>query len=164
MLRTLRRADHGFTLIELLVVILIIGVLAAIAIPSFLNQRRVAHDAGAKVVARTAETAEEVAYTDGEVYVSQTAGAGPAGALNALEGTLTAASDPCVGSPPYAVSPCGLTVSAASGGYAISVTSQTGVVFTLTRSATGVIARTCDVTAAVGVGGCAKVVAGSGTW
>jgi type IV pilus assembly protein PilA len=42
------RADGGFTLIELLIVMLIIGVLAAIAIPVFLNQRAKAHDAGVK--------------------------------------------------------------------------------------------------------------------
>jgi len=58
------RGESGFTLIELLVVILIIGILAAIAIPSFLNQRSKAQDAGAKVLARTAETAAETYSTE----------------------------------------------------------------------------------------------------
>ena len=57
-------AEKGFTLIELLVVILIIGILAAIAIPSFLNQKGKANDASAKELARTAQTTMETYATD----------------------------------------------------------------------------------------------------
>src|ERR1700736_3382544 len=58
------QSEKGFTLIELLVVILIIGILAAIAIPSFLNQKTKANDASAKELARTAQTATETYATD----------------------------------------------------------------------------------------------------
>jgi type IV pilus assembly protein PilA len=56
--------EGGFTLIELLVVILIIGILAAIAIPSFLSQKSKASDSSAKELARTAETTSETYATD----------------------------------------------------------------------------------------------------
>jgi type IV pilus assembly protein PilA len=83
----LRAADEtGFTLVELLVVILIIGLLAAVAIASFLNQRSKAQDSQAKVHATTAATAMEVWHSDHGTY----AGATRAG-LGAIEPSLTQA-------------------------------------------------------------------------
>lgn len=61
-------ADQGFTLIELLVVIVIIGVLAAIAIPTFLNQRNKGYDAQAKSDVRNLQLEIETFFTDQLVY------------------------------------------------------------------------------------------------
>jgi type IV pilus assembly protein PilA len=70
--RKLKEDESGFTLIELLVVILIIGVLAAIAIPVFLNQQKAAYDAAAKSDLRTIAVAQQT-------YVAQNLGSNGTG-------------------------------------------------------------------------------------
>ena len=70
MLEKLRkeRGDEGFTLIELLVVIIIIGILAAIAIPVFLNQRQKGWEAAVQSDLRNAATAQETYLTENPDY------------------------------------------------------------------------------------------------
>ena len=130
--------ESGFTLVELLVVMLILGLLAAIAIPAFFSQRDKARDAEAKSAVRTAQTAIETYATDNDgSYANATVAA-----LVTIEPTLGD-----VGAR--------LTLPAAptADTYTVQVQSEVGAtqLFRIARADTGTTTSTCDVD---GTGGC----------
>jgi type IV pilus assembly protein PilA len=141
-LRERAQDEKGFTLIELLVVILIIGILAAIALPAFLNQRTKAQDTEAKSKARTAQTALETFYVNEQTYVG------------ADVTKLTEIEPALADGPTLTVSGQGTDV------WTVTVRSKSGGDFIITKTnpASGPrVARTCT---ANGKGGCPQ----SGGW
>ncbi len=90
--KSIEEKDEGFTLIELLVVIIIIGILAAIAIPVFLNQRKKAVEASMKSDLRTAATLMETDFVDTQDYGSATAAAAVAAAAFSADNAVTVTS------------------------------------------------------------------------
>jgi type IV pilus assembly protein PilA len=130
--------EGGFTLVELLVVMLILGLLAAIAIPSFFNQRDKAKDADAKAGVRTAQTAIESYATDnGGSYLGATAAN-----LEAIESTLTDVN---------LQAPSGL----AADEYTVTVIAEDTLnSFSITRADTGDVSYTCTVGAPGKQAGC----------
>jgi type IV pilus assembly protein PilA len=155
-LRQRAKDERGFTLIELLVVILIIGILAAIAIPSFLNQKTKATDAAAKELAHTAQVAIETLATDSNG--SYAAANGNTQALVNYEATIQTTSNNNANAYLSAVTATGNS-------YVVTTTSVSGDSFSITRSGTGALSRQCTgpggsaVPAGSVVGGCA-----GGTW
>jgi type IV pilus assembly protein PilA len=139
MLSTIRKRisdERGFTLIELLVVILIIGILAAIAIPSFISQKDKAGDASAKSFVRNMQTAEETWYTSNGAYTANLSD------LQTIEPVLNDV-------PNRTRAP---TITGVSGtAYTVNAISTKGVTYSIVRATNGTTTRTCD---QANVGGC----------
>lgn len=97
MLQRLREREDGFTLIELLVVIIIIGILAAIAIPTFLNQRTRGYDAAMISALKNAAIAQESYFTGSTTTYADTVGELTTEGFNPTTGVILAISTPTAG-------------------------------------------------------------------
>jgi type IV pilus assembly protein PilA len=118
--------QRGFTMVELLVVILIVGILAIIALPSFIGPRAKGQDDEAQTTIRTAQLAIRTYETDHDTFDATRTD------LEKIEPTIADAS-------------AAFDVSGTATTFTISERSSSGTVFTLTRDGSSDTTRTCDV-------------------